>query len=122
MYTGDATTQDQDFFLVERHSLIVLVDGLKCSCGMASNPWLLHSFVQVRDITHNFTCNSDINLHFFVLRKATLLVLCRLCLSISAAAKYSITRGLAPEFLGGHYLLNQKYDSQMSLSSSLFYY
>ena len=61
VYTGDATTQDQDTSLVERHCLTDLLDGLKsvCCCGMASNPWLLHSFVQVRDIAnaYNFTCN-----------------------------------------------------------------
>ena len=54
VYTGDgdATTQDQDTFPVERHCLTDLLDGLKsvCCCGMVSNPWRLHSFVQVRDI------------------------------------------------------------------------
>ena len=54
VYTGDATTQYQDTFLVERRCLTDLLDGMKCvcCCRMASITCLLHSFVQVRDIMH----------------------------------------------------------------------
>ena len=97
VYTGDATTQDQDTFLVERHCLTDLLDGLKsvCCCGMASNPWRLHSFVQVRDIINIILLVIQILIYNSVFRKATLLDLC----SSVVAAKFSVGRGLAPDFL-----------------------
>ena len=49
VYSGDTTPTDQDCFLMERHCLHDLLACLNsaCSCGMASNPWCLDSFVQV---------------------------------------------------------------------------
>ena len=49
MYTDDDDTDDSSLFICERYALTDLLDGLKtpCTCGMAKNPWMLDSTIQV---------------------------------------------------------------------------
>ena len=115
VYTGDATTQDQDTFLVERHCLTDLLDGLKsvCCCGMASNPWRLHSFVQVRDIINIILLVIQILIYNSVFERPRCFK-CRRC-------QVQRRTWSSSRFFGGHYLLNQKYDISYDVNSELLY-
>ena len=52
MYTDDASSEEQSFFITERHCL---VEGLstQCPCGMTSAPWVLESVVQISTLMCN---------------------------------------------------------------------
>ena len=55
MYTDGASSEEQSFFIMERHCSSDLVEGLSTQCpyGMTSAPWVLESVVQVSTLTCN---------------------------------------------------------------------